>query len=159
MIRGSNLGAPSAVDNVRLLFTMKATVTFGGSPPRDPLPDPLPPGWVRIPVPFQVMLPAEIMQPAAHGGRRPLRPGRPVRRCRSCRIRCASAPGRVGGPGRDGNRTWRDFGALFDALHDGSASPASRPVDADEPIAAERRDPAHDGIPFLRGGERVPPTR
>ncbi len=47
---------------------MNAIVTYGDPPPRDPLPEPLPPGWVCIPVSFQVMLPAEFMEQATHGG-------------------------------------------------------------------------------------------
>ena len=50
-------------DEARLPFTMNATVSYGASPP-EPLPDRLPPGWVRIPVSFQVMLPAEVMEGA-----------------------------------------------------------------------------------------------
>ncbi len=37
------------MDEVRLPFTMQATVARGGRPP-EPIPDPLLPGWVRIPV-------------------------------------------------------------------------------------------------------------
>ena len=36
-----------AQDGARLSFTMNATVTYSDSPP-EPLPDQLPPGWVRI---------------------------------------------------------------------------------------------------------------
>ncbi len=144
MIRGSNFGASAAVDDVRLPFSMNATVTYGDPPPRGPLPDPLPPGWVRIPVSFQVMLPVEIMQqPAACGGSSSASAGTP-----GATVSIVPHSLRLGTePGQDGDRTWQDFGALFDALHDGSASPAFYPVDGDELIAAERRDP-HPVLPI-----------
>ena len=50
----------SLLDDARLAFTMNATVSYGTSPP-EPLPNQLPPEWVRIPASFQVMLPAEVM--------------------------------------------------------------------------------------------------
>ena len=45
--------------DVKLPFTMTATVSSGDAP-SVPLPGPLPPGWVRIPVTIEVMLPAEV---------------------------------------------------------------------------------------------------
>lgn len=55
------------MDEDRLPFTMKATVTCDDQPP-EPLPDQLQPGWVRMPVAFQVMLPAEVMETTGHHG-------------------------------------------------------------------------------------------
>ncbi|MGI4745973.1 MAG: polymorphic toxin type 50 domain-containing protein [Janthinobacterium lividum] len=46
---------------------MKATVTYGDAPP-EPLPDQLRSGWMRIPVSFQVTLPAEVMEHTRQGG-------------------------------------------------------------------------------------------
>ncbi len=105
MIRSRNLGVSAAVDDVRLPFTMNATVTYGDPPSRDPLPDPLPPGWVRIPISFQVMLPEEIMQQAWCGG------------SSSASAGTAGAPASIAphslrldtGPRRDGDRTWQAF--------------------------------------------------
>ena len=47
------------MDDVKLPFTMTATVSSGGTAPVAPS-GPLPPGWVRIPVTIEVMLPPEL---------------------------------------------------------------------------------------------------
>ncbi len=48
------------MDDVKLPFTMTATVCSGNAPPVAPLPDLLPPEWVRIPVTVEIMLPPEV---------------------------------------------------------------------------------------------------
>ncbi len=48
------------MDDVTLPFTMTASVSSGGAAPDAPLPEQLPPGWVRIPVTIEVMLPPEV---------------------------------------------------------------------------------------------------
>lgn len=60
---GSRSTGASLLDQARLAFRMKANVDRAASS-TDALPDLLPPGWVRIPVSFQVTLPAEIMDHA-----------------------------------------------------------------------------------------------
>ena len=55
------------MNEVRLPFTMQATVTRGGPPP-EPIPDPLPPGWVRIPVALQVNLSDAMADHLLDGG-------------------------------------------------------------------------------------------
>ncbi len=46
--------------DVKLPFTMIATVLSGQAPPVGPVPDLLPPKWVRIPVTVEIMLPPEV---------------------------------------------------------------------------------------------------
>ena len=94
------------MDEARLPFTMNATVSYGTLSP-EPLPDQLLPGWVRIPVSFQVMLPAEVIEGARQGA--PLRDRVAVReiRSRSCRTRCDWVRKRIrttGGHGRISTR-------------------------------------------------------
>lgn len=55
------------MNEARLPFTMNARVSYGDPPP-EPFSDQLPPGWIRIPVSFQVTLPAEVMEQARQGG-------------------------------------------------------------------------------------------
>ncbi len=130
------------MDDVRLPFTMNATVTFGDPPEWNPLPDPLPPDWIRIPVSFAVYLPVEIWQRAMREGWTPA-----LAEAVSAQISIVPHSLRLGtGPKQDGDRTWQDFDALFDALHDGSASPALPPVDSDALVAAKMRDP-HPVLP------------
>ncbi len=47
--------------DVKLPFTMSAAVSAGDLPPDQRLPERLPPGWVRIPITIEVMLPVEVM--------------------------------------------------------------------------------------------------
>ncbi len=50
------------MDDVKLPFTMMASVSAGGATPDAPLPDLLPPGWVRLPVTIEIMLPPEVVE-------------------------------------------------------------------------------------------------
>ncbi len=49
------------MDHVKLPFTMSAAVSAGDAPPDAPLLEQLPPGWVRIPVTIEIMLPSEVV--------------------------------------------------------------------------------------------------
>ena len=116
------------LNEARLPFTMNAAVSYGASPPK-PLPDQLPPGWVRIPVSFQIMLPAEVMEGARRGG--------------------ASSAGSGHGPGTsvsivphslrlgagthsDDGRTWQDLDALLQDLQDEPLPPAAAQASRDD---------------------------
>ena len=44
--------------DIHLPFSMTADISLGAAPLAAPEDDPLPPGWVRIPVSFQITLPA-----------------------------------------------------------------------------------------------------
>ena len=107
---------------------MNAKVSYGTSPP-ELLPDRLPPGWVRLPVSFQVMLPAEVMEGARQVG--------------------ASSAGSGHGPGTsvsimphslrlgagthaDDGRTWQDFDALLQDLQDEPLPPAAAQASRDD---------------------------
>ncbi|MGI4746626.1 MAG: polymorphic toxin type 50 domain-containing protein [Janthinobacterium lividum] len=129
------------MNEVRLPFTMKATVTYGGAPP-EPLPDQLPPGWVRIPVSFQVTLPAEVMEHARQGGSSAGSghgPGASVSIVpHSLRLETGGHP--AGGP------IWKDFDALLRGLQDDPASPASAQV-SQEDLAAALRGEQHPVLP------------
>ena len=57
-------------DEVRLPFTMRATVTRGGPPP-EPLPDLLPPGWAKIPIAIEAVLSVPMADYLLHGGPAP----------------------------------------------------------------------------------------
>ena len=116
------------MNEARLPFTMKATVTYGGALP-EPLPDQLPPGWVRIPVSFQVTLPAEAMEHARQGG---------------SSAGSGDGPGpsvsivphslRLGaGAGLRGGRSWKDLGALVEALQDDPSLLGPMGADKGEP--------------------------
>ena len=122
------------MDEARLPFTMNATVSYGTSPP-EPLPDRLPPGWVRIPVSFQVMLPAEVMEGARQGGASSAGsghgPGTPMSIVpHSLRLGAGTHP-------NDG-RTWQDFDALLQDLQDEPLPPATARASRDDarPISA-----------------------
>ena len=96
------------MDKARLPFTMKATVTYTDAPP-ELLPDRLPPGWVRIPVSFQVMLPAEVMEGARHGG-----PSTGSGHGPGASVSIVPHSLRLGAGGHPaGGRTWQDFDALL----------------------------------------------
>ncbi len=59
------------MDDVKLPFTMTATVSPGEAAPVAPLSGLLPPEWVRIPVTIEVMLPLELadrLQASGPGG-------------------------------------------------------------------------------------------
>ncbi len=59
------------MDDVKLPFTMTATVSPGDAAPVAPLSGLLPPGWVRIPVTIEIMLPSELadrLQAPGSGG-------------------------------------------------------------------------------------------
>ena len=47
--------------DVKLPFAMSASVSTGDTPPVALLPDLLPPGWVRLPVTIEIVLPAEVV--------------------------------------------------------------------------------------------------
>lgn len=93
----------SLLDEARLPFTMSATVSYGGSPPGPSL-DQLPADWVRLPVSFQVTLPAEVMEGAAQAGAS-AGSGQDLRTSVSI-LPHAGWPG-VAAPPDDG-RTWQD---------------------------------------------------
>ncbi len=122
------------MDVARLPFTMNATVSYGDAPP-EPLPDRLPPGWVRIPVSFQVMLPAEVMEGARQGAPSAASghgPGTSVSIVpHSLRLGAGAHP--------DDGRTWQDFDALFQDLQaDPSALGTTRTSRNDaRPISTE----------------------
>ena len=102
----------AAMDDISLPFTMQATVVHGEPPPSDPLDEgPLPSGWVRIPVSFQITLPTELSE---GGGRRGTPPS-------GADAKVALVPHSLrlgtGQPGED-ERTWQDFDAPLGALHD-----------------------------------------
>ena len=52
---------------VSLPFTMRASITRGDPPPR-PIPDPLPPGWVRIPIAIPISISHAMAYHLWHGG-------------------------------------------------------------------------------------------
>ena len=101
------------MDEARLPFTMNATVSYGTSPP-EPLPDRLPPGWVRIPVSFQVTLPAEVMEGARQGS-----PSTGAGHGPGTSVSIVPHSLRLdAGAGSKGGRSWEDLGALVEALQD-----------------------------------------
>ena len=129
------------MNEARLPFTMKATVTYGGAP-REPLPAQLLPGWVRIPVSFQVTLPAEAMEHARQGGSSAGSGHGPV-----ASVSIVPHSLRVGAGGHPvGGRTWKDFDALLTELQDDPASPASAQVSQEE-LAAALRGERHPVLP------------
>ncbi len=130
------------MNEARLPFTMKATVTYGGAP-REPLPDQLPPGWVRIPVSFQVTLPAEAMKHASQGGSAAGSGHGP-----GASVSIVPHSLRVGAGGHPaGGRTWKDFDALLTELQDDPSSPASAQVSQEE-LAAALRGEQHPVLPM-----------
>ena len=123
------------MDDVLIPFTMQATVTYGEPPPPDPLDDgPLPLGWVRIPVSFQITLPPEVLEGASRGGAAHPGPDAPIPIVPHS-LRLGS------GPHAEGGRTWQDFGALLEALDDAPSPPASAPLAPDGQAAAPRHAP------------------
>ncbi len=129
------------MNEARLPFTMKATVTYGDSPP-EPLPDQLPPGWVRIPVSFQVTLPAWVMEHARQGG-----PSAGSDHGSRPSVSIVPHSLRLGTGGHlAGGRTWQDFDALLRGLQDDPSSPASAQV-SQEDLAAALRGEQHPVLP------------
>lgn len=129
------------MNEARLPFTMKATVTRGGAPP-EPLPDQLPPGWVRIPVSFQVTLPAEAMEHTRQGG-----PSVGSGHGLGASVSIVPHSLRLDTGGHPaGGRTWKDFDALLRGLQDDPASPASAQV-SQEDLAAALRGEQHPVLP------------
>ncbi len=119
------------MDKARLPFTMKATVTYTDAPP-EPLPDRLLPGWVRIPVSFQVMLPAEVMEGARQGS-----PSAGSDHGSGTPVSIVPHSLRLGaGAHPDDGRTWQDFDALLRGLHDDPPSLAPAQVSQEELAAA-----------------------
>ena len=55
------------MSEIQLPFSMQAEISVGAARVAEPDDDPLPPGWVRIPVSFQITLPAGLMDRAAAG--------------------------------------------------------------------------------------------
>ncbi len=131
---------------------MKATVTYGGAPP-EPLPDQLPPGWVRIPVSFQATLPAEVMEHTRQGG-----PSVGSGHGPGASVSIVPHSLRLGaGAHPDDGRTWKDFDALLRGLHDDPSSPASTQVSQEE-LAAALRGEQHPVPPVPpQLGLRTPP--
>ncbi len=124
------------MDDVLIPFTMQATVTYGEPPPPlDPLDDgPLPLGWVRIPVSFQITLPPELLEGASRGGAAHADLDAP--------IPIVPHSLRLGTDlHAEGGRTWTDFGTLLAALGDDPSSPDAAPVARDEPAAAAPQAP------------------
>ena len=62
------------MNETRLPFTMKATANFD-DPQAEYSHDPLPPGWVRLPVSFQITLPSDVMQHVGRGSSPSIGPG------------------------------------------------------------------------------------
>ena len=58
------------MDGVSSPFTTQATMTRGGPLP-EPIPNPLTPGWVRIPVTVQIRLSEEVAEYFLHSGPAP----------------------------------------------------------------------------------------
>ncbi len=51
--------------DIALPFTMDAAIKYGAAPLPASADDPMPPGWVRIPVALQITLPAGFADQAA----------------------------------------------------------------------------------------------